>query len=292
MDGRKPRPHCGVCGTFFGLSAGGGCENAQSMDRWTLRHVTVRDLSVALREAGEGIPVLLVHGNASSSVWWEPTLQRVPLAWRWLAPDLRGRGETSGPCAGWTIPQLAQDLEALLDVLAVQSAHVVGHSLGASVALELALRRPTRVLSLCLLNPGWFQGDMPEALGDASRLHALANNPGMLRMLLRAVAPGVPEGPEWERLVQASLLQKPEATVEGGRAYQTWSVADDLATLKMPVTVLRGAGDALSTAALCTALVERVQGARLAEIPGAGHSPNVERPDLFVAALLEHLQKS
>ncbi len=262
------------------------------MEPWTLRRVTVRDLDVALRERGNGPPVLLVHGNASSSVWWEPALDRVPHTWHWLAPDLRGRGETIGPSAGWTIPSLARDLVGVLDALDVEAAHLVGHSLGANVAMELALEAPGRVRSLCLLNPGWVAGDIPAPLADDARLAAVANQPALLRVLLRAVAPKHPEGPAWDRLVTSSLRQTPDATLEGGRAYRQWNVAARLHELRGPVTILRGEGDVgLSTAALCESLARAIAGAVLVTIPNATHAPNVEQPVAFVAALMDHLRR-
>ena len=121
----------------------------------------IGDLKMHYLDQGSGQPVVLIHGNTSSSAWWEYTLQRVRGDYRFIAPDLRGRGDTEGPAADWTIETLADDVRGLVEHLGLGPAHFVGHSLGSDVALQYALDHPADVKSLTLLKPGWVAGDMP-----------------------------------------------------------------------------------------------------------------------------------
>jgi pimeloyl-ACP methyl ester carboxylesterase len=104
----------------------------------------------------DGVPVLFVHGNASSSTYWEETMLALPAGFRALAPDLRGYGDTEDKlvdatrgCGDWV-----DDLMALADVMGLERFHLVGHSLGGAVALNLIPAAGARLLSVTLAAPG------------------------------------------------------------------------------------------------------------------------------------------
>lgn len=253
----------------------------------------VGDLEMHYREQGQGEPVVLIHGNTSSSAWWEPTLERLGDDYHVIAPDLRGRGDTRGPSADWTVEMLAEDVYDLVLQLGVGPAHVVGHSLGSNVALQLALDHSTEVKSLVLLNPGWVAGDMPAELADAERIRQMVENKDLMKVALRGVAMLHPVDEQWQRLEAASLKQADEASLRGPAALAEWAVADRLPELTgIPTLVARGAQDQyLSTQAVCQKILDRMPGAGYIEIPNASHSPNVEVPDVWVALLREHLAR-
>lgn len=103
----------------------------------------------------DGVPVVFVHGNVSSSVFWARTMARLPAGYRALAPDLRGFGdsEPAGVDATRGLRDFSDDLLALLDALEVRTAHFVGWSLGGGVVLQLLVDVPARVRSLTLVDP-------------------------------------------------------------------------------------------------------------------------------------------
>jgi len=103
-----------------------------------------------------GIPVLFVHGNASSATYWEETMLALPSGFRGVAPDLRGYGDTEDKlvdatrgCGDWV-----DDLLALADALGFERFHLVGHSLGGSVGFSLLAAASERVLSATLAATG------------------------------------------------------------------------------------------------------------------------------------------
>ena len=120
--------------------------------------VKAGDLRVHYLEAGEGEPVLFVHGNWASAGWWEPCLARLPVGYHGLAPDMRGRGRTIGPDSDYSIAALAADQLALADALGFERFHMVGHSLGAAVAIQAALDAPSRIVTLTVIAPPWADG--------------------------------------------------------------------------------------------------------------------------------------
>jgi pimeloyl-ACP methyl ester carboxylesterase len=125
------------------------------------RRVSANGITQAVRVAGppDGAPVLLVHGNGSSSAFWEPLIRRLPATLRVVAPDLRGYGDTATAPVDATrgLADLADDVAALLDVpgLFAPDARpvVVGHSLGGGVAMRLLFAHPGRVAALLLEAP-------------------------------------------------------------------------------------------------------------------------------------------
>ncbi|MBC8099324.1 MAG: alpha/beta hydrolase [Armatimonadetes bacterium] len=104
-----------------------------------------------------GIPVLFIHGNASSATYWEETMLALPAEYRGIAPDQRGYGEADRAQtidATRGMGDFADDAFALLDALQINHAHVVGHSMGGSVIWRMMLDVSARLLSVTLAAPG------------------------------------------------------------------------------------------------------------------------------------------
>ena len=103
---------------------------------------------------GDGGPVMLLHGLASSAHWYELVAARLRGKRRLFAADARGHGQTTQASGGYDWQTLAGDAVGLMDHLGVAKAAVFGHSWGASVALNLAARFPERVSALGLIDGG------------------------------------------------------------------------------------------------------------------------------------------
>lgn len=103
----------------------------------------------------EGVPVIFVHGNCSSSYFYEGFMKRMPKGFRGIAPDLRGYGDTeAAPVdARRGLRDWSDDVVALMDALKVQKALLVGHSMGGGVVMQLAIDHPERVSGIVLEDP-------------------------------------------------------------------------------------------------------------------------------------------
>ncbi|MFE7190334.1 alpha/beta fold hydrolase [Kitasatospora sp. NPDC057541] len=123
----------------------------------TDRLITTERLTVnhAEIEGRTGEPVVLVHGNVSSGVFWHPTMADLPERYRPLAPDLRGFGGTEPLPVDATrgLRDHSEDLLSYLQELSLGPVHLVGWSMGAGVALQLLRDHPELVRSLTLVNP-------------------------------------------------------------------------------------------------------------------------------------------
>ena len=249
--------------------------------------VKAGDLRVHYLEAGEGEPVLFVHGNWASAGWWEPCLTRLPVGYHGLAPDMRGRGRTIGPDSDYSIAALAADQLALADALGFERFHMVGHSLGAAVAIQAALDAPSRIVTLTVIAPPWADG-MPQALNRPDRQRMLKAQPQLLRMALKAMAPGVPDDAFWRRLMDEGYAQRIEAAVGNMLALSSWKPGDALQAIKAPKLVIGGARDPLITPAVVERVASLLGGAPVL-LAGVGHSPNLEAPDTVMALLARQL---
>lgn len=120
-----------------------------------VRAVPTKRLAVSARIAGEGFPVVFVHGNCSSSYFYDSMLQRLPKGFRGIAPDLRGYGDTEPKPIDATrgMRDFSDDVIALMDALEVKKAILVGHSVGGGVVMQLAIDHPDRVAGLVLEAP-------------------------------------------------------------------------------------------------------------------------------------------
>jgi pimeloyl-ACP methyl ester carboxylesterase len=255
----------------------------------------VHDLKMHYLDQGNpnGTPIVFIHGNVSSSVWWKYTLDRLSgTSYRLIAPDLRGRGETEGSADNWTIETLAHDVRGLIEALGLGSVHLVGHSLGALVAIQYALDYKPEVRSLFLLAPGWVAGDMPAEVADPARIQMMVQNKAILKAALRMTAANHPEA-GWEVLESASLRQQDAASYRTPVALKQWAVAARLRELDgIPTTVARGVHDSVIPESVVLASAQGIPHARYEVIEGATHSPNVEVPDAFVAILRAHLERA
>ena len=155
----------------------------------TARRVPTTRLTMnVLERAGDrpdGIPVVLVHGNVSSSLFWQETMQALPQEYRVLAPDLRGFGQTdTAPVdASRGLRDFADDLHGLLEALQLAPAHVVGWSMGGGVAMQYALEHP-------VLQPGTAGAGLAVRLRRDGRSGRAAADRGRRRNRRRGRQPG------------------------------------------------------------------------------------------------------
>lgn len=122
------------------------------------RRVRTSRLETFVLESGpeDGVPVLLVHGNASCSTFWEEVMVALPPGYRAIAPDLRGYGETEDKAIDATrgSADWVDDLLALKEALGIERWHVAGHSLGGFVLWRLVAADAPNVLSATFVAPG------------------------------------------------------------------------------------------------------------------------------------------
>ncbi len=137
------------------------------------QRIDVGGVTLAVTRVGEGPALILLHGIGSSGQSWLPVQDELARAFQLVIPDLRGHGASDKPASGYLIEDYVRDLGGLLDALALERFAIVGHSLGALIALAWATRNPSRAQALVLEDPPLRPGNP----GTFDHWIALASSP-------------------------------------------------------------------------------------------------------------------
>ena len=109
-------------------------------------------IDIHYETAGQGEPLLLLHGLGSRSEDWQLQVPAFAGCYRVITADMRGHGRTAKPPGPYSVPMMAADVLGLLDALGIDAAHLVGLSMGGMIAFQMAVDGPERVRSLVIVN--------------------------------------------------------------------------------------------------------------------------------------------
>jgi pimeloyl-ACP methyl ester carboxylesterase len=239
------------------------------------------DLTLAGEEAGEGTPVVLLHGLTATRryvVMGSRTLERG--GHRVVAYDARGHGRSS-PAPAYTYEALARDLLALLDDRGVERALLAGSSMGAHTLVRFALDHGDRVAGLVLITPAYTPDGHAESIERWDALAAGLRSGGVEGFVAAYGEPDVPAA--WRDTIFKVLRQRlsahehPDAVADAleqvprSRAFESW---DELAELELPAVVVasRDEADPGHPLAVGEAYARAIPGARLV-VEEKGKSP-------------------
>lgn len=243
---------------------------------------------------GSGHTVLMLHDADGGHLTFAPQVETLAsLGYRAVAWDMPGYGN-SAPIEPYGFKGLAESCLALIDALQCGPVTLVGHGMGAMVALEVAVRQSAVVRRLVLCAGGPALDAQAMADWVEPRLAALDSAPDDMAALAHAVVPqfiGSAALPEGVRLATHALSQVYKGAYR--RALQALSTFDRsaavLGRLHMPTLVIGGAQDRCTPPAALQALAHVLPDARYLDLPGAGHWPQLEDPDAFDGALADFL---
>jgi pimeloyl-ACP methyl ester carboxylesterase len=247
--------------------------------------------------AEDGTPVVLVMGLGGDTTAWPLQLAGLAPHHRVLVFDNRGAGRSDAPDAPYTSRSMADDLLALLDVLGVERVHLLGLSLGGTIAQETALAAPARVASL-QLHATWA-GPHPylEALVGAVRTVRRQLDPESFYRAL-SVWLFTPEcfvrQPELVEMVVQRAAHNPHpmplhAYLRQTQAALGHDARERLHLVRCPTLVAVGAQDLITPPVLAEELASRIPDARYRVLPAVGHGAIWEAPATFNALCLEFL---
>lgn len=254
---------------------------------------------IAVDEAGEGKLLVFMHGIGGNKTNWRDQVPLFGERFRAVAWDARGYGGSDDYEGPLDFGDFSDDLLRLLDHYGAKKALLCGLSMGGRIAQDFYERHPDRVAAMVLVAtmPGFGEG-----LSDAQRAEfvRLRKEPLVNGKEPRDIAPVVAKtllGPRasadaFDRLVASMTALHKESyikTIEGSMGYRR---ATAMAEIKVPVLLVFGEEDKLTTPATGKRMHAAIPGSRYVEIAGAGHLVNIEEPAAFDAAvmpfLLEH----
>jgi 3-oxoadipate enol-lactonase len=243
-------------------------------------------------------PVLMIQGLGASKNAWN--LQRIAMATRFriISFDNRGAGRSDKPTEPFTLEQMADDALAVLDAAGIETAHVVGASMGGVISQIVAVKFPHRVRSLTLVctacrNHPWRQ----ELLQSWAKTAA---DKGMIEVGKEA-AQWVMSPRSFRRLVPAFTWMGPLAALRPRHSFVSQidailntreDLVDQLSTITAPTMVIVGNQDILTPRGDSEEIAERIPNAELVVISGAAHGLMMEHSSTFNRILIEFLQRT
>ena len=252
------------------------------------------------RESGRrsGPPVLMIQGLGADKHLWD--LQRIALApwFRTIAFDNRGAGRSDKPYGAYTLEQMADDAAAVLDHAGIESAHVVGASMGGAISQIMALRHPERIRSLTLActacrHHAWRK----ELLAEWAET---AQTSGMAAMTATAARWVI--GPRsFRRLAPAIGWMGPLALSRPAHAFAGQvagilsiddQLADRLSEITVPTLVIVGNQDILTPRGDSEEIAELIPTAELVVISGAAHGFMIEHGTTFNRIMIDFLRRA
>ncbi|MFE7131992.1 alpha/beta fold hydrolase [Streptomyces sp. NPDC057638] len=264
-----------------------------------------------------GRTVLLLHGKNFDGGAWEPTARALAKAGhRVIVPDQIGFGRSSKPALDYSFELLAANTVALLDRLGVDRADVIGHSMGGMLAVRFALLHPGRTGKVVLANPVGleeYRGLVPAHTTERLFADELANTDlTAIRAFYRSYVV------HWRRAYERNVEIRYRITLSA--EYPRWALASahtyqmayhqpvlgDFPRLRVPVLLVIGQEDRAAIGKNYATPEDRaklgnypvlgrraaaaIPGARLVELPGVGHLPQLESPTRFLQEVLDFLR--
>lgn len=251
------------------------------------------------REGGDGPALVLLNGwSASGLAWPRDWIRELERSFRVIRIDNRGSGYSRFAETPFTMPDLANDVAAVLDAVDVRTATVAGMSMGGMIAQEFALRHPDRLDGLVLIAtrppaPAYAapkkSGMLLDLVGPPRRGETLEVY--LTRLWSSATGDGFAErepGLIAELVRQIAAQPTPRVMLmHQFRAVSGWAHAERLASIQVPTLIVHGAEDRLLHVLNGRRLDELIPAARYVELPGVGHLPPLEAPDLLLAEMVD-----
>ncbi len=258
-----------------------------------------RPARLHFRRAGVAgaLPVVLIHGVGLSHAAWEPQIAALAARHDVIALDMPGHGGSSQPPEDARLSDYADHVIALLDALGLPAAVVIGHSMGALVALETALAHPSRVLGVAALNAVFCRTDEQRAavLARAQSLSEAGAGAAHEAAVARWFGTPVPAELEAAAALVTTLLAQGDP-VGYARTYALFAASDAahrdrLAGLAVPALFMTGDGDPNSTPEMSRAMARLAPQGRAEVLPGARHMMNLTHPETVNARLLAFIDE-
>ena len=254
-------------------------------------HVSVSEGRIHFMKAGSGPPVALLHPLGTSTWAWHKVLEPLGQHFTCYAFDMLGHGLSEKPKRDFSMPDFGRTLNQAMEKLNIPGAHIVGNSVGALLAIELAASYPSKVNKLVLVGaPVTDPRIAPQVLTQSASGYDKQGLP--LPLTLESAKAGnsfFNPKPEW---IAENNKTRAKAGIWMLKTMEALAWYDTLSRLprinSSATLVLYGEHDVLIVAA--DTLTYNVPNASKITLPGVGHIPQIEGPESFVSAVVDFLK--
>lgn len=257
----------------------------------------INGITINYRDEGEGEPVIFIHAFPLNRKMWDEQVAVVKDHFRVIAIDLRGFGDSDAPEGVCEMLQMAADVRELMKDLSIDSATLVGLSMGGYVSLAFYRAYPEAVRAMVLAdtratadNEEGREKRMKSAEKAESKGAAAIADDMVPVALADATRETRPDIVKRMRTITEENSPRGIASAQRGMAARLDS-NDLLGKMKFPVLIIVGSEDKLTPVKDSEALRDAIQGAEFKVIEGAGHLSNMERPEEFNAVLMDFLKR-
>ena len=274
-----------------------------TIERMPIHTVLVHDQRIAYLDVGTGPPIILIHGFGGSMWQWEYQQHALSQDFRVLTLDLPGSGLSDKPAIAYRPDEMLDFFVGFMDAVKIPQATLVGNSMGAGLAIGMALTHPMRVTKLVLVD-GLPQHVMAKLTSPSVRRALETRAPSwlvsfgnmlfgglMMESVLKEIVydpalltPAVIERSNRNR--QRPGLIRPIMTVRENLPLWEAGFATRLGEIAHPTLVLWGVEDRVFPIAVGEELHQTIKGSRFIRIPNAGHIPQWEQPDVVNQELI------
>lgn len=244
---------------------------------------------------GQGAPVILLHGWLGSWGLWQPTMEALGAHYRCYALDFWGFGESGKKRDSYAVSDFMELVKQFMDALGIEAAPIIGHSMGGTTALGTAIRYPDRVRQVCVIGSPIVGSSLSVFLKLAGVPwigSVVRRLPRLLTVALRLFAPLITRHPaRWYPMVERDLSQTTVASFFSsiGSLAHT-DLRPQLAGLLMPVAGVYGLRDVIVQPQQSAVLQTGVRQAQVTTMPGSGHFPMLDEPELYLAYVKTFLE--
>jgi pimeloyl-ACP methyl ester carboxylesterase len=262
-----------------------------------------RGCRLAYRIDGTGPPLVMIQGVGAAGTAQNPQIEQLAKQYTCLSFDNRGIGASQPRGKPLSTKLMAGDVQALMDHLRWDSAHLVGHSFGGMIALQMALASRNRVRTLSLIC-SFAHGAQASRLSFRLlwillRLH-IGTRPARRQAFLDlAVPPNHPDAhspqlaDRFSRIVGHDIADAPSIAREQVQAMRATDLTSRLHALRgIPTLVVNGDQDLIAPPRLGRVMAAAIPGAQYVEIAGAAHSFPILEPERCAGLILQHLAKA
>lgn len=253
----------------------------------------VNGIQLYYEEAGNGFPLILVHGFACGIRSWDPQVRELSGARRVITYDVRGFGLSDAPedAAAYSQQRSVADLAALIEHLGIERAAVGGLSMGGNLALNFAIAHPRRVAALIVADAGAGSDNTQEWIAGAERFAQVCDRGGVeafadLACANPLFARYLEQGPDRERFIRSCLMTNHARGIAHtarqvlAKRPTIYSLEPQLRALRVPTLLIVGEHDE-PCIKVHEFMATTIPGARSVVIPEVGHLTNLEASAVF-----------
>ena len=257
-------------------------------------NIASNGINLHVADQGQGeLVIVFLHGWGSSTRTWDSVIAALPSGYRTVAIDQRGWGSSDHPTTGYSLTELADDTEGVIEALGLERYILVGHSMGGKTAQFLASRRPKGLAGLVLVAPA-----PPSPFNVPEDLRRMMGGPNVREFVTMAIEKMLTHNPisheDVELMVADATRGSIAARIAWGSQTSLEDITDAVGHIDAPTLVISGKYDKIdSVETLQSELLPRIPGAVLQVLPDVGHLSLIEAPkeiarhlDTFATELL------